>query len=171
MQSVKPQLSIPPLAYLVVHSLHLVTVHLQYQLTDFQAASLERSPVLVDVNYTGQRMLRVGTSFDCDAQNGFRFLHRDMQIASVVRYDIGAVVHASNCSAAATSMLLTLMTTVGGCCASTCARRSGPGTVAASIGGVARCRCHPVRHRSPPSCRSCDSAWSPVPARGRPGSC
>lgn len=112
MQSVKPQLSIPPLAYLVVHSLHLVTVHLQYQLTDFQAASLERSPVLVDVNYTGQRMLRVGTSFDCDAQNGFRFLHRDMQIAPVVRYDIGAVVYASNCSAAA-SMLLTLMTAVG----------------------------------------------------------
>lgn len=99
----------------MVHSLHLVTVHLQYQLTDFQAASLERSPVLVDVNYTGQRMLRVGTSFDCDAQDGLRFLHRDMQIAPVVRYDIGAVVHASNCSAAAAaaSMLLTLVTAVG----------------------------------------------------------
>lgn len=82
----------------MVHALHLVPVHLQYQLTDFQSASLERGPVLVDVNYAGQRMLRVGTSFDCDAQNGLGFLHRDMQIAPVVRYDIGAVVDASDCS-------------------------------------------------------------------------
>lgn len=82
----------------MVHALHLVPVHLQYQLTDFQSARLERGPVLVDVNYAGQRMLRVGTSFDCDAQNGLGFLHRDMQIAPVVRYDIGAVVDASDCS-------------------------------------------------------------------------
>lgn len=46
-------------------------------------------------------MLCVGTSFNCDAQNGFRFLHRDMQIAAVVRYDIGAVLNASGRSVAA----------------------------------------------------------------------
>lgn len=80
----------------MVHPLHLVAVHLQYQLTDFQATRLESGAILVNVNYAGQRMLRVGTSFDCDAQNRLGFLHRDMQIAPVVRYNIGAVLDASD---------------------------------------------------------------------------
>lgn len=78
-----------------MHSLHFMTVHLEDQLTDLEAARIVCGSILMDVDDARQWVFCVGATLYRDPQNRFRFLHRDMQIAAVVRYNIGAVLYAA----------------------------------------------------------------------------
>lgn len=46
----------------------------------------------MNVDDPRQRMLRVRTALDRDAEDGLRLFHRDVEVPSVVRYNVGRLV-------------------------------------------------------------------------------
>ena len=88
----------------MVHSIDVMPVDFEDKLADLETASVEGGPVLVDVDDAWEGVLGVGAPLDRNAQNRLGLFHRDVQIATVIRYNAGTVLRVVRSSAVVVSV-------------------------------------------------------------------